>query len=148
MKITYKGDYALKALLELALNHSDENKLLKINDMAKKLDIPVKYLESLLIMLKNNGFVKSKRGKDGGYYLSQPPSKITMGEIIRKVEGPISPIACVNKGYKDCKDMPGCELREVFCRVNEAISNIVDNTTLQDLVVKVQKKKDFSDYNI
>jgi Rrf2 family protein len=148
MKITYKGDYAMKTLLELALSYGSDNGLTKISGLAKKLDIPVKYLEALLIMLKNNGFVKSKRGKDGGYFLAMQPSKITIGDIIRKVEGPIEPIACVNAGYKDCVDSPNCELKEVFCRVSKAISDIVDTTTLNDLVLKIQKRKNTYDYNI
>jgi Rrf2 family protein len=148
MKITYKGDYSMKTLLELASCYRTDNGLAKINGLAKKLDIPVKYLEALLIMLKNNGFVKSKRGKDGGYYLALPPDKITLGDIIRKVDGPLEPIACVNSGYKGCADISGCEIKEVFCRVSKAISDIVDKTTLQDLVLKREKKKNVYDYNI
>jgi Rrf2 family protein len=148
MKITYKGDYALKTMFELALNYFGENKLTKINVLSKKLDIPVKYLEALLIILKTNGFVKSKRGKDGGYFLAHTPSKITIGDVIRKVEGPLEPIACVNAGYKGCADIAGCELKEVFCRVSKAVSDIVDKTTLQDLVTRRQQKKNIYDYNI
>ena len=148
MKITYKGDYAMKTLLELAVNYDGESKPVKIHYLAKKLHIPVKYLEALLIMLKNNGFVKSKRGKNGGYYLAGHPMKTSLGDIIRKVEGPLEPIACVNAGYKGCSDIQGCELREVFCRVSNAVSDIVDNTTLQDLVIKIQQRKTVYDYNI
>ena len=148
MKITYKGDYAMKTLLELAINYGGEERLTKINELAKKLDIPVKYLEALLITLKSGGFVKSRRGKDGGYYLAEHPSKITLGDIIRKIEGPLEPIACVNAGYKGCSDIEGCELKEVFCRVSKAISDIVDKTTLQDLVVKRRQRKNIYDYNI
>ena len=93
MKITYKGDYALKAVLDLAVYYGNE--AVTINDIAKRIDAPVKFLEQVLLDLKKGGFVESRRGKIGGYLLSKAPGKITVGEVIRFIDGPIEPISCV-----------------------------------------------------
>jgi Rrf2 family protein len=102
MKITFKGDYALKTVLDLALNH--DAGLVTIVDISKRLDIPKKFLEQILLDLKKGGFVNSRRGKEGGYYLSKKPSEISVGDVIRFIDGPTEPIACVNNDYKDCRE--------------------------------------------
>ena len=89
MKITYKGDYALKTILNLSLHYNQG--LVNIHDLASSSDIPVKFLEQILLELKRGGFVDSKRGTKGGYFLTKSPEKITVGNIVRFIEGPIEP---------------------------------------------------------
>ena len=95
MKITYKGDYSLKTMLDLSMHYNKG--VLPIQELAKKGDIPNKFLEQILLTLKKGGFVESKRGIDGGYFLARPPETITVGEVVRFIEGPIEPIACAGK---------------------------------------------------
>ena len=91
MKITNKSEYALKALIELAIEHGRGNTVTLITDVARRKNIPQKYLEQILLNLKNTGILVSKRGVGGGYSLSRPPEDISLGEIIRAVEGSLSP---------------------------------------------------------
>lgn len=149
MKISYKGDYALKALLELAVSY-DENgdTVLPIVAIAKRLDIPQKFLEAILLNLKKGGFVKSKRGKEGGYSLASHPAKVTVGDIVRFVEGPIEPIACCDDCYKGCKDMDSCVLRSVWKQTADAISSVVDHITLEQLARASQLRRKAPDFCI
>lgn len=134
MKISYKGDYALKALLELAISYGDQgDTVVPMALIAKRLDIPQKFLEAILLNLKKGGFVKSKRGKEGGYTLASHPAKITVGDIVRFVEGPIEPIACCDDCYRGCKDIDTCVLRSVWKKTADAISSVVDHITLEQL---------------
>jgi Rrf2 family protein len=131
MKITYKGDYALKAILDLALHYGD--KVVTIHDLSERTDTPLKFLEQVLLDLKRGGFVESRRGKVGGYLLAKPPSKIRLGEVIRFIDGPIEPVACVDSKYKGCSDINRCVFRGIWRKITEATSNIIDNITLEDL---------------
>lgn len=136
MRITYKGDYALKALLDLAIHY--EHGLSTIHDIAKRINAPVKFLEQVLLELKNGGYVESRRGKVGGYLLAKSPGQITLGEVVRFIDGPIEPIACVEKGYPGCADMYKCVFRGIWSDVGSAISEIVDNITFEKLVSEMQ----------
>lgn len=131
MRLTYKGDYAVKTILALAKHYGTEP--VTIHELAERADIPVKFLEQILLDLKSAGFVESRRGKIGGYLLARHPSKIKLGEIIRFIDGPIEPIACVDAGYAGCKDKDRCVLRGVWSEVAKAISGIIDNVTFEDL---------------
>ncbi len=135
MKITYKGDYALKTILDLSLHYG--NSPITIHDLAKRADIPIKFLEQILLDLKKGGFVESRRGKVGGYLLAKKPSQIRMGDVIRFIDGPIEPIACVAKNYKGCGSIYNCVLRGVWQRLNKDACNIVDNISFEDLTKKV-----------
>ena len=150
MKISYKGDYALKTLLELALNYNKG--VLSIGELAQKGDIPDKFLEQVLLTLKRGGFVDSKRGINGGYFLARPPSHITIGEVVRFIEGPVEPITCVGKkNYKECKDFASCIFKDVWSQVNTAISLVVDTVTFAELVRRIEgkrKKKEAYTYSI
>jgi len=147
MKISYKGDYALKAMLELAISYSEQgNTVVPIVTLAKRLDIPQKFLEAILVHLKKGGFVKSKRGKDGGYALANHPSNVMLGDIVRFVEGPVEPIACCDDCYRGCKDIEICALRPVWKRTAEVISSVVDQVSLQHLASDAlarRKRQDF-----
>ena len=140
MKVTYKGDYSLKAMLSLALHYNKG--VLPIQELAKKGDIPFKFLEQILLTLKKGGFVGSKRGVDGGYFLARPPEAITVGEVIRFIEGPIEPVTCANKdSYEKCKDFPYCVFKDIWNQVYTATSLVVDTVTFAELVRKVENRK-------
>lgn len=146
MHITYKGDYALKALLDLAIHYG--NGVVSIHGLSKNIDAPIKFLEQVLLELKRGGFVESRRGKIGGYLLARAPTQIKLGEVIRFIEGPIEPIGCVEKKYTGCKDLYKCIFRSVWQEVTECTSNIIDNITFEDLANKVKKQKDARVYQI
>jgi Rrf2 family protein len=138
MKISYKADYAIKALVYLAGRYIRENKpdsFSQIQEISKDQDIPVKFLEQILLNLKNSGYVRSLRGKNGGYVIAKRPEEIKLGEIIRLMDGPLAPIACVSRSaYQHCDFEKRCVLKPIWERVNEAISSIVDNIDFRQLV--------------
>jgi len=134
MRITYKGDYALKTILDLAVHYGA--KPVTIHTLARRADIPIKFLEQILLDLKRGGFVESRRGKIGGYLLARQPSQIKLGEVIRFIDGPIEPVLCVNKKYKGCSDITRCVFRDVWKKVFDSTSEIIDNISFDDLVKK------------
>ncbi len=146
MKITYKGDYALKAVLDLARHYSKEP--VTIHDIAGRIDAPVKFLEQVLLELKKGGFIESRRGKVGGYMLARAPGKITVGEVARFMDGPIEPISCVKHGYSGCGDVYKCAFRDVWQKVFKATSDIVDHVTFEDLAAKVESAQNVATYAI
>jgi Rrf2 family transcriptional regulator, cysteine metabolism repressor len=142
MKISYKGDYALKALFELALRYEQDNRRpVPITEIAKFGDMPKKFLEQILLTLVRGGFVKSRRGSGGGFILARQPAELTIGEVLRYVEGPIEPIACVNDEYKGCRDVKGCILRSVWKEVAGAISIVIDTLTFEELILRYREKE-------
>ena len=146
MKITYKGDYALKALLDLAVHH--DLGVSTINDIAKRIDAPVKFLEQVLLDLKKGGFVESRRGNVGGYQLAKDPADITLGQVVRFIDGPIEPIACVEKGYSHCVDLNKCVFKNIWHKVARATLDIIDNVNFADLADQVNRKQDVLVYTI
>jgi len=139
MKITYKGDYALKALFQLALKYN-EGGVVSITEIATPGDMPTKFLEQILLTLSKGGFVKSKRGIKGGFLLARHPKDITVGEVIRFIEGPIEPISCISEEhYKGCKDMTCCIFRDVWKEVGNAISVVVDTLTFEELLLRYKE---------
>lgn len=149
MRITYKGDYALKTMLDLAVYYDvSGNNVITIHDLAKRLDIPIKFLEQILLDLKRGGFVESRRGKVGGYHLAKSPAQIKVGDVIRFIDGPIEPIACVEKKYSGCNDIYRCVFRKTWQEVSKAISDIVDNVNLEDLVNQVKGARKSYAYSI
>ena len=146
MRITYKGDYALKALLDLAIHY--ELGVSTINDIAKRIDAPVKFLEQVLLDLKKGGFLESRRGNVGGYQLAKDPAKITLGQVVRYIEGPIEPISCVEKGYTKCSDLRCCLFKEIWQKVANATSDIIDNVTFGDLADQITAKQEVFAYSI
>ncbi|MCX5706872.1 MAG: Rrf2 family transcriptional regulator [Candidatus Omnitrophica bacterium] len=147
MRITYRTDYALKTILELGL-HFGQDSAPTIHEIAERLDIPEKFLEQILLDLKRGGFVESRRGKIGGYFLSQKPREITLGKVIRFIEGPIEPVACVGHNYKGCQDIRSCVFRNIWQRVAESTAKIIDGITFEDLVKQVKGKEAVSSYSI
>ena len=130
--LSRKGRYALRALYALARNQGHEPML--IADLAERESIPRKFLETILLQLKNAGLLRSRRGKGGGYMLAKSPNEVVLGEVIRVVDGSLAPILCVSvRSYarcEDCADEATCATRIVMKEVSDAISQILDNTTL------------------
>ena len=148
MKITFKGDYALKIILDLSLINGQKT---SIKEIAKRQDIPRKFLEHIVTILKGAGYVRTVRGLGGGISLAKDPSKITLGEIIRLIEGPTSPITCVSRSKHTKCDFEGrCALKLVFEKVRDRTSEIVDKTTFKDMVesTKNLRKSASIDYSI
>ena len=138
MKISFKGDYALKIILDLALGYG--NGIAQIKDISKRQDIPEKFLEQIITTLKGAGYVKTVRGPKGGVFLAKPPAKITMGEIIRLMEGPTSPIACVSKsGHAKCSYEKLCAFKGYFAEIRDRINDVVDKTNFQEIAEKSKK---------
>lgn len=141
MRISTKGDYASRAMQDLAL-HYDKGPV-QIENIAKRQHLPVRYLEQILLSLKRAGFLESKRGVGGGYYLAKHPREITMGAIIRAMEGPIIPIFCVGSGKREiCIEEPHCSLRDIWADVRDAVAKIVDHITLEDLCQQIRVKRE------
>lgn len=147
MHITYRGDYALKTILELAL-HFGEEPAATIPELAAHLDIPNKFLEQILLDLKRGGFVESRRGKIGGYFLAKAPQQIRLGDIIRFIDGPIEPVACVDQHYKGCGEIKNCIFRNIWAEISQATSNIIDQITFDDLVKKIKARQGAFSYSI
>jgi len=143
MKITYKGDYALKAIFQLALRYDkDKDGIMSITEIAKSGDMPTKFLEQILLTLSKGDFVRSRRGIKGGFVLARHPKDITVGQVIRFIEGPIEPISCVEKeGYKGCKDITSCIFRGIWKEVSYAISVVVDTLTFEELILRYKEKR-------
>jgi Rrf2 family protein len=134
--ISQKAKYALRALVSLCRARYGEP--LMISQISKEQAIPKKFLEQILLELKRHGIVESRRGRLGGYVLLRAPDKVTFGEVLRLIDGPIAPLPCLSKiAYRrclDCQDEATCEIRHVFARVAEATREVLDKTTLADAV--------------
>lgn len=131
MKVSTKGRYALRLMLDLALNNTGEN--ISIKAIAARQEISIKYLEQIISMLNRAGFVKSERGSGGGYRLAKAPEEYTVGMILRLTEGSLAPVSCVEE-KEQCSRYSECATISVWEKLNEAINNVVDNITLADLV--------------
>lgn len=136
MKISFKGDYAIKIILDLSLLFTKSKQALtQIKDIARRQDIPEKFLEQIVSTLKQANYIRTIRGPHGGVALIVPPSKITLGEIIRLIDGTTAPIACAScTQHTICSFEDRCVIREVFEQVREKTNEIVDHTTFADLV--------------
>jgi len=136
MKLSKKSEYGLRALLELTLAHGRET--LQRHQIAERQHIPVEFLEQILLTLKRAGLLASRRGVKGGYRLIKAPVEITLGQVIRILDGPLAPISCVSKtAYYKCSDCPYatkpyCPLQNAMGEVRNAIADILDNYTLDD----------------
>ncbi|MDP4152839.1 MAG: Rrf2 family transcriptional regulator [Bacillota bacterium] len=138
MKISTKGRYALRLMLDLAMNSGEYT---TIKSISARQEISDKYLEQIITVLSRAGFVKSTRGSQGGYKLSKPAKDYTVGEILRLTEGNLVPVACMEDHPNECKRCDSCVTLEVWEKLYEAISGVVDNITLEELVQKQKNKE-------
>jgi Rrf2 family protein len=141
--ISKKTKYGLQSLIALARKYGGGPVL--ISTLAKEEDIPIKFLELILLDLKNHGLLESKKGPGGGYLLNLPPHQITIGSVVRFMEGPLAPIPCASESAyhpcEECEDVDCCGIRILMREVRDAVAGILDATTLQDIVRKVDAAK-------
>lgn len=152
--LSKKTKYALKALINLATQPADEPVL--ISELARTEAIPRKFLEAILLALKNAGMLQSKIGKGGGYYLAKEPRNITIGSIVKVLEGGYAPVQCLNDaeshGCDECGEPASCGIRLVMSDVMQAISSVLETTTLADMIERSetarQTQAKIVDFNI
>ena len=143
MKLSKRGEYALRALIDFGVAQAIGRPMLQVSELAAKEDLPIKFLEQILMQLKAAGYLESRRGKHGGYLLARPPENISMGQVARLIDGPLAPIACVSQTAYErctCPDEEHCGLRMLMLDVRNAISNILDRYTLADVVEITMRK--------
>ena len=139
MKLSKRGEYGLRAMVDLASQPSGT--VVPTKEIAQREQIPVKFLEQILLTLRNAGLLHSRMGLGGGYSLAKPAADITLGQIVRILDGPLAPIRCVSQmAYEACAcpDEKSCGLRLVMFDVRNAISSILDRTTLADVAHRVE----------
>jgi Rrf2 family protein len=134
--LSSKAKYGLKAMVYLA-RHEGQGPVL-IADIAESERIPKKFLDAILLEMKNQGLLSSKKGKGGGYILAKPALRIMVGDVIRVLDGPLAPVPCVSRSAyrrcEDCVDETACSIRAVMQDVRDAMAAILDNTTLADMI--------------
>lgn len=132
MKISTKGRYALRLMIDLATYNTGQP--VSIKDIAKRQEISEKYLEQIIAILNRAGFVKSVRGAQGGYMLKREPKEYTVGMILRLTEGDLAPVPCVGSESDECERRNGCVTVRVWEEINNAINGVVDSITLETLL--------------
>jgi len=135
MELSKRGEYGLRSLQYLARHYGEGPIASKV--LAEENNIPIKFLEQIMIILKHGRLVRSRRGPGGGYYLAAPPEDITLAEAVRLLDGPLAPINCVSEmAYEPCgcPDVETCGLRRVMQEVRDTVAGIMESTTLADLV--------------
>ena len=137
LKISTKGRYALRLMLDLAL--CEKGKYIALKDISQRQDISVKYLEQIISVLSRAGFVRSVRGSGGGYMLARDPEEYTVGMILRLTEGSLAPVACLEYEPNDCPRAESCVTLGVWEKFYKAINDVVDNITLADLAEQSNK---------
>ena len=145
MKISTKGRYSLRMLLDLAQHQNDGYVALK--DIAQRQDISKKYLEQIVPILNKSGILQTNRGFQGGYRLAKTPDKYTVGEILRLTEGSLSPVACLEHNPIGCERSGECATLPVWQGLSRVINEYLDGITLQDILDQ-QKERYASDYMI
>ena len=130
MKISTKGRYALRVMIDLAVN--DKGDYVSLKDISNRQEVSLKYLEQIMAMLNKAGYVKSTRGNNGGYSLAKSPEEYKVGDILRKTEGDLAPIACVNG--EECGKRENCKTFKFWQGLDNVINEYVDSKTLADLI--------------
>jgi Rrf2 family protein len=136
MKLTVRGEYALRALIVLGLDYKDDDNVVRIQEISDAQNIPKRFLEQILNDLKSAGIVESKRGVAGGYRLRRAPERITLAEVIRHIEGPLAPVSCVSERFYEkcsCPDENKCAIRSVMKELRGAIVKILENVTVAEM---------------
>ncbi|GAB4182298.1 MAG: Rrf2 family transcriptional regulator [Terrimicrobiaceae bacterium] len=132
MQLSMRTDYALRALFTLVEHHGKEP--IPIIELARRNDIPKRFLEHIMLELKRRGWVSSAPGKRGGYFLAKLPAEISMGEVVRHFDGYLAPIACVSvAGYRPCSQEPRCRFRRVLLQARNEVTRIMDSASLEEV---------------
>jgi len=140
MKLSLRGEYALRALLVLGLNCDEP--LVRIQKISDQQNIPKRFLEQILNDLKSAGLVRSKRGMAGGYRLARRPDQISLAEVVRHVEGALAPVSCVSERFYEkcsCPDESRCAVRSVMKEIRDAIVRVAERVTLAELCERARK---------
>jgi len=140
MKLSLRGEYALRALLVLGLNYKQS--VLRIQSISQQQNIPKRFLEQILNDLKSAGVVESKRGVAGGYRLARPPEDISLATVIRHIEGALAPVSCVSEQFYEkcsCPDEARCAIRSVMKEARDAVVKVVETLTVADLCARARR---------
>ena len=140
MKLSLRGEYALRALLVLGLGYGGH--VIRIETISRQQNIPKRFLEQILNDLKSAGFVESKRGVEGGYRLASSPEQITLASVVRHIEGALAPVSCVSTQFYEkcsCPDESTCAIRSVMKEIREAVVSIAERVTIAELCERSRK---------
>jgi len=140
VKLSLRGEYALRALLVLGLHYKQP--VIPIQSISQQQNIPKRFLEQILNDLKSAGVVESKRGVAGGYRLARPPEEISLATVIRHLEGALAPVSCVSERFYEkcsCPDESRCAIRSVMKEVRDAVVSIMDKLTVADLCARARR---------
>ena len=132
MIVSTKGRYALRVMIDLAEQHTQDRTPLK--EIAERQEISQKYIEAIMTLLSKNGFVEAVHGKGGGYKLNKKPEEYRVGDILRLTEGSLSPVACLEKGAEECPRKASCRTLHLWTKLDELVENYLDSVTLADLM--------------
>jgi Rrf2 family cysteine metabolism transcriptional repressor len=149
MKISAKDEYACSAVLELALNY-DHDAPVRVQDIADRHEIPMKFLFQIMQILKRVDVVRSRRGTEGGYVLARPPGQITVGDVIRAVSGPFVQLSCLDSGSlsDQCNRQTACHFKPVWGDLDRAIAGVLNGVTFEDLARRARANRDQVMYHI
>ena len=142
MKLSLRGEYALRAMLVLGLHYDDAHQVVRIQAISNHQNIPKRFLEQILNDLRSAGFVQSKRGIAGGYRLAKPPEQIRLAAVIRHVEGALAPVSCVSEKFYQkcsCPDENRCAIRSVMKEVRDAVVQVMEAVTVAELCLRWRK---------
>ncbi len=141
MRVSAKGEYAIRAMLDLALSYREGRRaLVPIQDVARRQGIPQRYLEQVLLLLKRAGFLASKRGSAGGYHLVRPPSEVSVGDVLRVVEGSLTPVEVAGRPPRDRREA-GRDLAQLWQEVADAVAGVIDRTTFEELADRAAARR-------
>ena len=132
MIVSTKGRYALRVMIDLAEQHTQDRTPLK--EIAERQEISQKYIEAIMTLLSKNGFVEAVHGKGGGYKLNKKPEEYRVGDILRLTEGSLSPVACLEKGAEECPRKDSCRTLPLWTKLDELVEKYLDSVTLADLM--------------
>lgn len=132
MIVSTKGRYALRVMIDLAEQHTQDRTPLK--EIAERQEISQKYIEAIMTLLSKNGFVEAVHGKGGGYKLNKKPEEYRVGDILRLTEGSLSPVACLEKGAEECPRKASCRTLPLWTKLDELVENYLDSVSLADLM--------------
>jgi Rrf2 family protein len=143
VQLTKRGEYALRTLIRLGVAHEMGRDLVNVSDLAAKERLPLKFVEQILLQLRGAGFIETKRGKYGGYFIAKPLKQILLSEVIRLIDGRLAPIACASETCYErctCPDEEHCGLRMLMIDVRNSLVNILEKYTLHDVVEVTLRK--------
>ncbi|MEB2307808.1 MAG: Rrf2 family transcriptional regulator [Candidatus Brocadiaceae bacterium] len=147
MKLSKKSDYALRAIIYLSMHYNEG--AIQIREISANEKIPQKFLENILLVLRKAGILNSKIGLKGGYELARSPDLITLGEVIRALDGAIAPVDCVSKiSYKPCSEEVTCVIRGVMLDIRNAITDVLDRMTFADMCSRVRGSREKEESNV